>query len=406
MRLQLIAALNVFLNFICCIGSKPEYGSIRKPSGEQKSYSRTSNKFENSFTATESSPLMPFRGQSASNNNIKCNNYQTTTNNYHYITRNPSKTQYTQSNELLSSLNEVPYESTGNSTYLPATTVPPEEISQAKIPNGKTTSYSMIVDMEPPVEALELDLVSSSSIDREMSGLSASQTKLDRTTSCGLAKKLEEFACTFIEAQDIAMNKAREQRTNLLDVLIRALSQNAPSEGEGGCGQLENIPLITEDPAPEDLAYLCHFESTSSCIPSPIIGNTIRRASLLSSATFNSRVTERNKMNKRTSIPDAQLASISNFLAQYHRRYSSASDRFANLEQSTSFQQWKDLKSRGATSSYAKITQAREMLRESLQVLLDEGSSSFLPDDLEEVMEDQNGKNESGSDEEEEVVFL
>lgn len=110
---------------------------------------------------------------------------------------------------------------------------------------------------------------------------------------------------------------------------------------------------------------------------------------------------------RRTSIPDAQLASISNFLAKYHRRYSSTSDRFANLEQSTSFQQWKDLKRRGsATPSHAKITQAREMLRESLRVLLDEGSSSFLPDDQEEVMDDHNGKNESGSDEEEEVVFL
>lgn len=117
---------------------------------------------------------MAFRGNSASNNNIKCNNYQTTTNNFHYITRNPSRNRHAHSNELLSSLNEVPFESTGNSMFLPATTVPPEEISKANIPNGKTTSYSMIVDMEPPVEALELDLVSSSSIDREMSGLSAS----------------------------------------------------------------------------------------------------------------------------------------------------------------------------------------------------------------------------------------
>uniref|UniRef100_A0AC34QHR6 G-protein coupled receptors family 1 profile domain-containing protein n=1 Tax=Panagrolaimus sp. JU765 TaxID=591449 RepID=A0AC34QHR6_9BILA len=55
MRAQLVQAMADFLAFICCTSSKArtEYGSMIKPSAERK----TSNKMENSFTATETSPL-------------------------------------------------------------------------------------------------------------------------------------------------------------------------------------------------------------------------------------------------------------------------------------------------------------------------------------------------------------
>uniref|UniRef100_A0A915CUN4 G-protein coupled receptors family 1 profile domain-containing protein n=1 Tax=Ditylenchus dipsaci TaxID=166011 RepID=A0A915CUN4_9BILA len=286
MRLQLTRAFSDFLNYVCCTGAKQDYyhyGSVRKTSAEQKSppktcrsrshESRTSTcRVENSFVgatvATENSPLI----LPSSTAPVPATN----TFSFNFRSQVPKSVSTAILKEVLThelakiiSTDPDPQDDC-KSILLPATTLQEDYLQEQQLKqwteqpviynlNQKnTTSESIIIDLAEPLEKLELDLVSSCSLANDLS-------RTVSTHSCGLARKLEEHANSFIEAENMAINKAREQRTSLLDSLIRALSLY-PEEGEQDQGDVAMIDEVkgTQASSPDAIAPLCYEAPSSS----------------------------------------------------------------------------------------------------------------------------------------------